>query len=106
MMKFRYEFTEDLPQDPEEGVLYIALHQKTALHLCMCGCKNKVITPLSPNEWKLTFNGTSVSMYPAIRNSNFSCRSHYWIKKDYIIEIKNDKKKKKKKIKQKYIFFF
>jgi hypothetical protein len=50
----------------------------------VCGCGNEVVTPLSPTDWKLTFDGKTVSLYPSIGNWNFECQSHYWIKKNRI----------------------
>jgi hypothetical protein len=37
------------------------------------------VTPLSPTDWKLTFDGVSVSLHPSIGNWSLPCRSHYWI---------------------------
>ena len=51
----------------------------TVSHFCACGCKNKVVTPLKPTDWKLTFDGKTISLHPSIGNWNFPCRSHYWI---------------------------
>ena len=54
------------------------------MHKCVCGCGNEVVTPLSPTDWKLTFNGKSVTLYPSIGNWNFECQSHYWIRNNKI----------------------
>jgi hypothetical protein len=43
-----------------------------------------VVTPLSPTDWELTFNGKSVSLSPSIGNWNFECKSHYWIIKNKV----------------------
>jgi hypothetical protein len=73
----------------------------------VCGCGKEVVTPLSPTDWSVTFNGKTVSFDPSIGNWNFKCQSHYWIKENKVIicrkwhyhEIedgrKNDKKFKK-----------
>lgn len=37
------------------------------------------MTPFSPTDWKLIFDGKSISLYPSIGNWNFDCKSHYWI---------------------------
>lgn len=50
-----------------------------AIHKCCCGCGKEVVTPFSPTDWKLTFDGETISLYPSIGNWNFPCRSHYWI---------------------------
>jgi hypothetical protein len=36
-------------------------------------------SPLSPTDWKLTFDGVSVSLHPSDGNWSFPCRSHYRI---------------------------
>ena len=41
-----------------------------------------MVTPLSPTDWKLIFDGKTVSLDPSIGNWGFSCRSHYWIWND------------------------
>jgi len=78
------EFVEFIPSPIQEGVLYVSMQYGTAVHLCCCGCGNKVITPFTPTDWKLTFDGVSVSLSPSIGNWNFKCQSHYWIKRNKI----------------------
>lgn len=97
MMKIKHRFSREIPQYPEEGTIYISIPNKVAVHLCVCGCKNKVVTRLSPKDWKLTFDGVSTTLYPSIGNWNFKCQSHYWIKNDNIIIIDNGPRKNKKK---------
>lgn len=84
-MKMRHKFVEYIPDELESGTLFISMKYGTALHLCCCGCKQEVVTPFSPNDWSLTFNGETVSLTPSIGNWEFNCRSHYWIKKGQII---------------------
>jgi len=45
----------------------------------------QVITPFTPTDWKLTFDGETVSLWPSIGNWNFSCRSHYIIRHSRIV---------------------
>lgn len=73
------EFVESIPENMRDGVLYISTKYATAIHKCCCGCGNEVVTPLSPAQWSLSFDGESVSLEPSIGNWNFPCRSHYWI---------------------------
>jgi hypothetical protein len=56
----------------------------TAVHRCACGCGEKVVTPFSPTDWKLIFDGETVSLHPSIGNWNFKCRSHYWIRENRV----------------------
>jgi hypothetical protein len=74
-----HEFVDELPDQSEEGVLYISMPFATVMHLCCCGCRNKVYTPLRPNRWRLSFDGDTVTLLPSVGNWNFACRSHYWI---------------------------
>jgi hypothetical protein len=79
-----YEFVEFVPPELEEGTLYISIEYATAVHRCACGCGNKVVTPISPAEWQLLYDGDSVSLMPSIGNWQFPCRSHYWIRRNKI----------------------
>jgi hypothetical protein len=80
----KHEFVEYIPAKLEEGTLYVSVAFATAAHLCCCGCGHEVVTPLSPTDWELAFNGESVSLEPSIGNWSFECRSHYWIKRDRV----------------------
>ena len=75
-----HEFVEYIPAELAEGVLYISIPYRTAVHRCACGCGNKVVTPISPADWQLFYDGDTVSLTPSIGNWGFPCRSHYWIK--------------------------
>lgn len=72
------EFVTSFPTELEPGHLYVSARFSTAAHLCACGCGRKVITPLSPAHWVLTFDGT-VTIRPSIGNWALPCRSHYII---------------------------
>lgn len=84
MKMLRHKFVDFIPEHIEEGVLYISLEYCTAIHKCACGCGNEVVTPISPTDWKLSFNGKSITLYPSIGNWSFKCKSHYWIKNNNI----------------------
>lgn len=85
----KFKFIEFIPNELEEGILYITVEYKSAVHLCACGCGNKVITPITPTDWKLTYDGKTVTLSPSIGNWNFDCRSHYWIRRNQIINAPN-----------------
>lgn len=78
--KITHKFVDAIPERTEEGVLYLAMDYATAVHRCACGCGREVVTPLSPTDWKMGYDGVSVSLSPSIGNWSFPCRSHYWIK--------------------------
>jgi hypothetical protein len=80
----KHEFVEYVPSELAEGVLYVSIRYATAVHSCACGCGNKVVTPITPADWQLLFDGDTVSLAPSIGNWGFPCRSHYWIKGDEI----------------------
>jgi len=42
------------------------------------------VTPIQPTDWKLIFDGKTVSLHPSIGNWSFACRSHYWIKNNRV----------------------
>lgn len=84
MMRLEHRFVEFIPKELEDNVLYISTRFRTVIHKCACGCGTKTVTPLSPTDWKLTFNGKSVTLSPSIGNWNFPCQSHYWIRENNI----------------------
>ena len=73
-------FVEFIPDELEEGVLYVSMEHATVTHRCACGCGREVVTPLAPTDWQLSFDGDSVTLYPSIGNWAFPCRSHYFIR--------------------------
>jgi hypothetical protein len=78
-IRLAHEFVEFIPEQLEERVVYVSIKYATVVHKCCCGCGNEVVTPLSPTDWQLIFDGTSVSLDPSIGSWNLACRSHYWI---------------------------
>lgn len=83
----RPTFSQYIPADLDEGILYISLDYATAVHLCACGCSSKVVTPFGPADWQLVFDGT-VSLRPSIGNGQLPCRSHYYIRQDRILWVR------------------
>ena len=79
MMKLSHKFVKSIPEYIENGIIYISIDYSTVIHKCCCGCGNEVVTPLSPNDWKLIFDGETISLDPSIGNWSFVCQSHYWI---------------------------
>lgn len=77
-------FSEFIPDALEPGILYITMEYGTAVHLCACGCGEQVITPFSPTDWKLQYDGESITLHPSIGNWSFPCKSHYWIRNSQI----------------------
>jgi len=82
-------FVDYLPETIEEGKLYISKKYRNALHLCACGCKSEVYTPLSkmelPSMWELTESDGKVSLSPSIGNFQIPCKTHYFIRDNQVI---------------------
>src|SRR3546814_8368885 len=77
--RLRHAFVKTMPPRLEEGVLYVSLEHTVIMHLCACGCGNEVALPLSPTDWRLTYDGQSISVRPSIGSWSLPCRSHYFI---------------------------
>ncbi|WP_214762898.1 DUF6527 family protein [Exiguobacterium sp. s146] len=75
----KHKFVEFIPSDIEEGTLYISIEYDVAKHKCACGCGSDIVTSLSPAQWRLIYDGETVSLQPSIGNWNHECRSHYFI---------------------------
>ncbi|MCA9253650.1 MAG: DUF6527 family protein [Phycisphaerae bacterium] len=84
--RLEHRFVTHVPDRLEPGVLYISVEYCTVSHLCCCGCGEEIVTPLSPTDWKLTYNGESVTLSPSIGNWSLNCRSHYFIERSRIAE--------------------
>jgi hypothetical protein len=68
-----------MPKELESGILYVSEEFDVAVHLCACGCGNKVVTPLGPAEWSFAEAVGGPSLTPSIGNWQLPCKSHYWI---------------------------
>lgn len=79
VQSFRLQKVEFMPKVLDSGILYVAEEYGSAAHLCACGCGEKVRTPLSPTEWRLTVQEGLPTLTPSIGNWQKPCRSHYWI---------------------------
>lgn len=83
-IKLKHEFVEHIPNSLKDKTVYISIPFATAIHKCCCGCGHEVVTPISPTDWKLIFDGQSVSLYPSIGNWGLPCQSHYWIEHNMV----------------------
>lgn len=99
-MKFEHVFTSTVPEMLEKEKIYVSIKYNTAVHLCACGCGEEVVTPLARTQWKVTYNGETVSLHPSIGNWSYKCKSHYWIKEDHIVwaEVWSDKQIKRNRM--------
>lgn len=99
-MKFRHKFVELMPPIIEEGIIYISIEYCTSSHKCPCGCGNRIVTPLTPINWRLIFDGDTVSLEPSVGNWSYPCESHYWITNNEIVWAEKWSKNKIKKSRQ------
>ena len=87
-VRLEHRFVQDIPEDVEPGVLYVSMHYGTAIHRCCCGCGEEIVTPFTPTDWLLTFDGETVSLYPSIGNWQLPCRSHYVIRRNRVVKAR------------------
>ena len=85
MMTLTHKFVENIPKELEDGVVYVSISFETVIHRCCCGCGNEVVTPLSPTDWSITFDGETITLDPSIGNWSFECKSHYFIRKNKVV---------------------
>lgn len=83
-IRFEHRFVDEIPDQLAERCLYVCIPYATAVHLCACGCGTEVVTPFTPTDWPLTFNGESVSLHPSIGNWSYPCGSHYVLHRNQI----------------------
>lgn len=81
-----HQFVRHLPDKLSPGILYVSMEYATASHLCCCGCGEEVVTPFAPAQWKMTFDGASVSLRPSVGNWLLKCRSHYIVSAGKVID--------------------
>lgn len=79
------ENVELAPKQLVAGRLYVSEKYSVALHLCCCGCGEKVVTPLSPAEWRIDVRQGRASLFPSIGNWSMACKSHYWIRNGQVV---------------------
>jgi uncharacterized protein DUF6527 len=83
-VRMTHRFVEFIPAELDQGVIYISTTYATAAHRCSCGCGKEVVTAFSPTDWRLIFDGDTVTLDPSIGNWSFPCRSHYWIRNNRV----------------------
>ena len=81
-----HRFVRTVPRELDPGVLYISMDYATAVHSCCCGCGERVVTPFTPTDWRMTFDGETISLSPSVGNWNQKCRSHYVVQRSRVLE--------------------
>lgn len=100
MMILTHKFVNQIPEILEDNVIYVSIPFETVIHKCCCGCGREVITPLSPTDWSLTFDGETITLNPSIGNWNFECKSHYFIRNNKVVWARKFNKFEIKEIKE------
>ena len=75
-------YVKYIPEEKQQGILYISKEYNTTSHLCLCGCGNLTVIPIHGKDagwWNLIEEDGKVSIYPSIGNQKI-CGAHYWIK--------------------------
>lgn len=76
-------FVEFIPDNLEEGKVYISEEHNCSIHNCLCGCGQQTVLPLTKGEWQLIkHDDGKVSFTPSVGNYQFPCGSHYIITKN------------------------
>ena len=70
-------FVDEIPENLIQNEFYVSNKYNVAVHLCLCGCGNKSVTPLNKNGWFLTQNNNKISLTPSILNTNCPKNYHY-----------------------------
>src|SRR5687767_2372824 len=84
-VRFSHQVVEYIPEQLEEGVVYVSPKYGTAVHKCACGCREEVVTPLNPTDWSLRLHKRGVTLDPSIGNWSFACQSHYFIRQGRVL---------------------
>lgn len=88
---YRTVFLEDLPDVPEEKVLYVLgenEHLWSAAMICPCGCKELLQMSLHPEgrpKWTFTYHpDKTATLHPSVWRK-VGCRSHFFLRQGRII---------------------
>ncbi len=84
--RLEHRFVKHVPEQLEPGLLYISMEFGSAAHSCCCGCGEEVVTPFTPTDWRMTYDGETVSLWPSVGNWEQNCRSHYVIEHGQVLE--------------------
>ena len=83
--ELEHRFVESFPEPLVPGILYVSMEYGSVAHSCCCGCGAEVVTPLTPTDWNITYDGEAISLHPSVGNWTLPCRSHYVIRRDKVI---------------------
>jgi len=84
IFKIEPVYCDQIPENMEEGKLYISEKYGVANHLCACGCGQQTVTDLKPywnDGWDKTESNGKVTLRPSIGNFKRESpyHAHYYI---------------------------
>lgn len=79
-------FVRTIPRELVLGQLYVSMEYGTVVHACCCGCGKEVVTPMTPTDWRIEYDGERITLRPSVGNWSLPCRSHYIIRANRVIE--------------------
>ena len=82
----QHVFVDSFPSRLEPGKLYVSVEYGSVAHSCCCGCGEEIVTPLTPTDWHIVYDGETITLHPSVGNWTLACRSHYVIRKGEVIE--------------------
>ena len=83
-----YAFVDSAPKQLEPGKIYVSTKYRAIVHLCLCGCNEKVLLRLDPDDWSFTFDGRTISIHDSVGNVGLPCRSHYFVRRNRVIWLR------------------
>jgi hypothetical protein len=89
LIELKPEYCDTIPNELQEGILYISKQYGIAIHLCACGCGEKTVTDLKPiwrDGWALQDNEGKITLRPSIGNFKWEhpYHAHYFITENRI----------------------
>lgn len=68
------------------GILYVSMeYGMVGLSWCW-GREDEVVRPLAPTDWRITYDGETISLRPSVGSWSLPCRSRYVINRSQVIE--------------------
>lgn len=99
--EFELQVVRRVPDILQGGILYVCFECNVVVHLCACGCSEKVVLQIAPDFWCVQYDGETVSLFPSIGNYQYPCRSHYWIEQNRVKWVRDLPDREEKQIKRK-----
>jgi len=90
---YGYEFTDDVPNVVEPGIIYLIQNQGycwQSVMSCPCGCKSDLfmnhVEDFKPNWTHQISEKNLITLYPSV-DRTVGCKSHFWVTDGKIIWV-------------------